>query len=307
MTTVVAGAYGLAGSALTRQLEKLNRLVIPLGRKDLDFTDRKKTFSTIRELAPSTLFISAAKVGGIKANDSSPVDFLSVNIQIQTNLLDAAHYARVNRVIFLASSCIYPKFGKQPLVEDDLMSGKLEPTNSAYAIAKIAGIELVKSYRKQYGYDWISLIPSNLYGPGDNFSFEQGHALSALIAKFWKAKRLEEKEVELWGDGSPKREFLYVDDFASAAVLCGDSYSSNTPINIGTGEDISIKDLAGIVASIIGYEGKISWSNDELNGTPRKLLNISKISSLGWNPSTSLKEGISKTVDWYSKMAQNDY
>ena len=306
MKVVVAGGYGLAGSAIVRALETLGRDVFPLGRKNVDFTDRRETFAVIGELKPEVLFIAAAKVGGIKANNESPVDFLSINLQIQTNLLDAAHQAKVNRVVFLASSCIYPKFGKQPLKEEYLMSGKLEPTNSAYAIAKLAGIELTQSYRKQYGHDWISIIPSNLYGPGDNFNPEEGHVLASLVNKFWRAKRDNIKSISLLGDGSPKREFLFVDDFAEAAILCADLYSSDAPINIGTGSDISINDLSKIVTNTIGYDGKVSWSGSQMNGTPRKLLDIRKISNLGWKANTNIKDGVRKTVDWYSNLGPDD-
>lgn len=306
MKVVVAGGYGLAGSAIVRALETLGRDVFPLGRKNVDFTDRRETFAVIGELKPEVLFIAAAKVGGIKANNESPVDFLSINLQIQTNLLDAAHQAKVNRVVFLASSCIYPKFGKQPLKEEYLMSGKLEPTNSAYAIAKLAGIELTQSYRKQYGHDWISIIPSNLYGPGDNFNPEEGHVLASLVNKFWRAKRDNIKSISLLGDGSPKREFLFVDDFAEAAILCADLYSSDDPINIGTGSDISINDLSKIVTNTIGYDGKVSWSGSQMNGTPRKLLDIRKISNLGWKANTNIKDGVRKTVDWYSNLGSDD-
>jgi GDP-L-fucose synthase len=302
MTNVVAGGYGLAGSSIVRSLEKSKKAVVPLGRRDVDFTNREETFSALKVIRPNTLYVAAAKVGGIKANNALPVDFLSLNLQIQTNILDAAYEAKVNRVVFLASSCIYPKFGQQPLKEEYLMTGPLEPTNSAYAMAKLAGIELVKSYRKQFGLDWISVIPSNLYGPGDNFNPKNGHVLASLIHRFSKAAQEGVNELQLLGDGSPKREFLYVDDFASAVILCADKYKSDSPINIGTNAETTIQELAEIISKLSGYKGKINWDGNEMNGTPRKLLDISKISLLGWTPRTKLEDGIRKTITWYSKL-----
>lgn len=301
MTILVAGATGLVGSAIVRELEKTNRANKGISSKDVDLLDRAVTFKFLKEFKPSVVIDAAARVGGIGANNSHPVDFLTRNIQIQSNLMDAAHEAGVKNFVFLGSSCIYPRNCAQPMKEEYIMTGELEQTNSAYAIAKIAGLELIKSYRKQFGHKWISVMPTNLYGPNDNFDLENSHVFPALIRKFVEGKRNNQKSVTLWGSGSPKREFLHVDDLAKAILVCLEKYDSDQHINIGTGEDLSIKDLAIKVAKTAGFEGEIIWDASKPDGTPRKVLEVSKIMNLGWKPSITLDQGISETVQWYQE------
>jgi GDP-L-fucose synthase len=258
-----------------------------------------KTFTFVQEINPSVIIDAAAKVGGIGGNNEYPVEFLSQNLQIQSNLMDAAHAAKTENFLFLGSSCIYPRNSLQPIKEDYLLTGELEQTNSAYAIAKIAGIELIKSYRKEYGHKWISAMPTNLYGPHDNFDLENGHVLPVLIRKFIEAKKNSSSEVNLWGSGSPLREFLHVDDLARAVLICIEKYDDPQQINIGSGVEISIKDLASKIAVIVGYSGKIVWNADKPDGTPRKVLDITKVSNLGWKPIITLDQGIASTVEWY--------
>ena len=301
MTILVAGATGLVGSAIVRELEKTNRPNKGISSKDVDLLDRAATFKFLKDFKPSVVIDAAARVGGIGANNSHPVDFLTRNIQIQSNLMDAAHEAGVKNFVFLGSSCIYPRNCAQPIKEEYIMTGELEQTNSAYAIAKIAGLELIKSYRKQYGHKWISVMPTNLYGPNDNFDLENSHVFPALIRKFVEGKRGKQNSVTLWGSGSPKREFLHVDDLAKAILVCLEKYDSDQHINIGTGEDLSIKDLAVKVAEAAGFEGEIIWDASKPDGTPRKVLDVSKIINLGWKPSITLDQGISQTVQWYQE------
>ena len=299
MTILVAGGSGLVGSAIIRELKRLNKDVIGISSKDVDLLDRKKTFEFINNLKPAAIIDSAAKVGGIGGNNSYPVEFLSQNLQIQSNLMDAAHAAKVSKFVFLGSSCIYPKDCAQPMKEEYLLTGALEQTNSAYAVAKIAGIELIKSYRKEYGYKWISLMPTNMYGPNDNFDLENGHVLPVLIRKFIEAKRSDSGKVTLWGSGSPLREFLHVDDLAKAIVLCLDKYDDSKQINIGSGHEVSIKDLADKISKAVGFSGEISWDSSKPDGTMRKVLDSSKMAKLGWKPLISLDQGIASTVEWY--------
>jgi len=299
MTILVAGGTGLVGSAIVRALKKANEDVIGISSKDVDLLDRVKTFTFVQEINPSVIIDAAAKVGGIGGNNEYPVEFLSQNLQIQSNLMDAAHAANTENFLFLGSSCIYPRNSLQPIKEDYLLTGELEQTNSAYAIAKIAGIELIKSYRKEYGHKWISAMPTNLYGPHDNFDLENGHVLPVLIRKFIEAKKNSLSEVNLWGSGSPLREFLHVDDLARAVLICIEKYDDPQQINIGSGVEISIKDLASKIAAIVGYSGKIVWNADKPDGTPRKVLDITKISNLGWKPIITLDQGIASTVEWY--------
>jgi GDP-L-fucose synthase len=296
----VAGHGGLVGSALTRAIDaKADLEWFGASRIDLDLLDRNKVFEYVFDTKPDSVIVAAAKVGGIVANNDFPVDFLSENLQIQTNLIDAAHNAQIRSLIFLGSSCIYPKFSEQPINEESLLTGPLEPTNEPYAIAKIAGIKLVQAYRKQFGYKWISAMPTNLYGPGDNFDLNSSHVLPALIRKFHEAK-VNGKTVEpLWGTGSPRREFLHVDDLASGVLHLLDGYDAMQPINIGTGYDISIKDLADLVARVIGYSGEIHWDSNRPDGTPRKLLDISRILETGWQPTIELGDGIESTYEWF--------
>ena len=299
MTILVAGGSGLVGSAIVRELKRLNKDVIGISSKDVDLLDRRQTFEFINNLKPTAIIDSAAKVGGIGGNNSYPVEFLSQNLQIQSNLMDAAHAAKVSKFVFLGSSCIYPKDCAQPMKEEYLLTGALEQTNSAYAVAKIAGIELIKSYRKEYGYKWISVMPTNMYGPNDNFDLENGHVLPVLIRKFIEAKRSDSGKVTLWGSGSPLREFLHVDDLAKAIVLCMDKYDDSKQINIGSGQEVSIKDLADKISKAVGFSGEISWDSSKPDGTMRKILDSSKIANLGWKPLISLDQGIASTVEWY--------
>jgi len=299
MTILVAGGSGLVGSAIVRELKGLSKDVIGISSKDVDLLDRKKTFEFINNLKPASIIDSAAKVGGIGGNNSYPVEFLSQNLQIQSNLMDAAHAAKVSKFVFLGSSCIYPKDCAQPMKEEYLLTGALEQTNSAYAVAKIAGIELIKSYRKEYGYKWISVMPTNMYGPNDNFDLENGHVLPVLIRKFIEAKRSDSGKVTLWGSGTPLREFLHVDDLAKAIVLCMDKYDDSRQINIGSGQEVSIKDLADKISKAVGFSGEISWDSSKPDGTMRKILDSSKIADLGWKPLISLDQGIASTVEWY--------
>ncbi len=301
MTILVAGATGLVGSAIVREFERVGKTVKGISSKDVDLLDRKETFAYLEDLKPVTVIDAAARVGGIGANNSHPVDFLTQNIQIQSNLMDAAHQANVKNFVFLGSSCIYPRNCNQPIKEEYIMTGELEQTNSAYAIAKIAGLELIKSYRKQFGHKWISVMPTNLYGPNDNFDLENSHVFPALIRKFVEGKRNNAESVTLWGSGLPKREFLNVDDLAKAILLCLEKYDSDQHINIGTGEDLDIKELAFKIANAAGFTGDIIWDSSKPDGTPRKVLDISKITNLGWKPSISLDSGIAQTVQWYQE------
>jgi GDP-L-fucose synthase len=299
MTILVAGGSGLVGSAIVRELKRLNQDVIGISSKDIDLLDRSKTFEFINNLKPTAIIDSAAKVGGIGGNNSYPVEFLSQNLQIQSNLMDAAHAAKVSKFVFLGSSCIYPRDCAQPIKEEYLLTGELEQTNSAYAVAKIAGIELIKSYRKEYGYKWISVMPTNMYGPNDNFDLENGHVLPVLIRKFVEAKRSGSGNVTLWGSGAPLREFMHVDDFAKAVVFCMDKYDDSKQINVGSGREISIRDLADKISKAVGFSGEIIWDSSKPDGTMRKVLDSSKIANLGWKPLISLDQGIASTVEWY--------
>jgi GDP-L-fucose synthase len=301
MTILVSGATGLAGSAIKAEFEKKVEKVIGISSQDINLLDRNATFEYINELKPRVVIDAAAIVGGIGANSNFPAEFLSKNIQIQTNLMDASHNAGVQKFLFLSSSCVYPRNCPQPIKEEYLLTGPLEQTNSAYAIAKISGMELIKSYRRQFAHKWISVMPTNLYGPNDNFDLESSHVFPALIRKFIEAKQSGAKSVNLWGSGKPKREFLHSNDLAKAIVVCLEKYDSEGPINIGSGMDISIADLAKQIANIVEFNGEITWDRDKPDGTPQKLLDIKKISDLGWKPSISLDEGITLTVDWYLK------
>jgi GDP-L-fucose synthase len=301
MTILVAGGTGLVGSAIVRELEKANKKVIGISSKDVNLLDRAKTFSYIKDLKPNVIIDAAAKVGGVGSNNAFPVEFLSQNLQIQSNLMDAAHEAKVKKFVFLGSSCIYPRNCSQPIKEDYLLTGELEQTNSAYAVAKIAGIELIKSYRKEYGHPWISVMPTNLYGPTDNFDLENSHVLPALVRKFVEAKRENLSEVVLWGSGTPLREFLHVDDLAKAILVCLEKYDDSEQINIGSGDEISIKDLGQKIANLTGFTGKVIWDANRPDGTPRKVLDSTKMNKLGWKPSITLDQGIAATVEWFQE------
>ena len=301
MTILVAGGTGLVGSAIVREFKRVNKDVVGISSKDVNLLDRDKTFAYIKNLNPTAIIDAAAKVGGIGGNNAFPVEFLTQNLQIQSNLMDAAHAAKTEKFVFLGSSCIYPRNCPQPIKEDYLLTGELEQTNSAYAIAKITGIELIKSYRKEYGYKWISIMPTNLYGPNDNFDLQNGHVLPVLVRKFVEAKKSNSSEVILWGSGSPLREFLHVDDLAKAILICMEKYDDLQQINIGSGMEVSIKDLADKIGAIVGYSGRIVWDANKPDGTPRKVLDITKVSNLGWKPSITLDQGIASTVEWYQE------
>ena len=299
----VAGNTGLVGSAIIRMLKEKghnNILSSPSSHWDL-----RKQYDVDRFFEfnkPEYVFLAAAKVGGIGANSEQPAEFIYDNLMIQTNIIDAAYRHGVKKLVFLGSSCIYPKFPKMPITEDQLLTGSLEGSNDAYAIAKIAGIKMCQAYRKQYGFNAISLMPTNLYGPGDNFDLENSHVLPALIAKFHGSlEKSKHWEVALWGDGTPMREFLHVDDLAEAAVTCMQKYDSEEIINVGTGEDVTIKELAETIADVVGYKNDVKWLTDKPNGTPRKVLNVDKMKSLGWEPKIGLREGIESTYEWYKE------
>jgi GDP-L-fucose synthase len=290
----------MVGSAVWRHLETrgFSNLV---GRrsKELDLREAEATRDFFAEVRPSYVIVAAARVGGILANDSRPVDFLSDNLRIQLNVLDAAAEFGVDRLLFLGSSCIYPRLAAQPITEDALLTGPFEETNKAYAIAKIAGIAHVQAIRRQYGRSFICAMPTNLYGPGDNFDPATSHVLPALIRRFHEAKRRGDAAVTVWGTGSPRREFLHVDDLAAACLVLLEGYDSDQPINVGTGVDLTIRELAGIVAEVVGFGGEVEFDSSKPDGTPRKVLNISRISSLGWRPRIPLRAGIADLVKWY--------
>jgi GDP-L-fucose synthase len=301
MKIYVAGHRGLVGSAIVRAVEAGGKHTwMGKTRSDLDLLDRKAVFDYVESEKPDAIVIAAAKVGGIHANNTFPVQFLTENLQIETNLMDAAHAAGIPRLLFLGSSCVYPKHAQQPIKEEYLLTGELEKTNEAYALAKISGLKLVQAYRSQYGHKWISAMPANMYGPGDNFDLENSHVLPALIRKFHDAKTRGENRVVLWGTGSPLREFLHSDDLASACVFLLENYDDEIAINIGSGKDLTIKDLAELIKNIVGFTGEIDWDTSKPDGTPRKLLDASRINSLGWAPIISLSEGISSTYEWFS-------
>ena len=299
MKVVVAGSTGLAGSAISAAFSAQGHEVIGLNRSVVDLMDGAATQQFLINTKPDLVVDAAAKVGGIGANNTFPVEFLADNITIQCNLMNAAHAAKVEKFVFLGSSCIYPRDCAQPIKEEYLMTGPLEATNSAYAIAKIAGIELINSYRKEYGTRWISLMPTNLYGPRDNFDLAASHVLPAFIRRFVDAAETGAEKVVLWGSGSPLREFLHVDDLAQAVVVASEKYDSSLHLNVGTGEDLSIKELASVVAKSAGFRGEIEWDSSKPDGTPRKVLDVSRIKALGWKPTITLEEGVASTIAWY--------
>ena len=299
MRLYVAGIKGMVGSAIALEAQEQGHEVIGRPSKELDLTERGAVFDELLNTKPSHLIIAVGKVGGIGANSAMPVDFLSINLQIQTNLIDAAHSAGVKRVLFLGSSCIYPKLASQPINESELLTGELEPTNAPYAIAKIAGLKLIEAYRVQFGHRWISAMPTNLYGPRDNFNIETAHVLPALIHRIHQAKIANTSQVTIWGDGTPLREFLHVEDLARACLMLLDKYDDSAAINIGSGQEITIARLAKLASKTIGFKGDIAFDMERPNGTPRKLLDSSKISELGWKPRISLENGIALTYDWF--------
>jgi GDP-L-fucose synthase len=298
---LVAGAKGMVGSAIVRNLkEKGYTNIIEATRNRVDFTDQEETKEFFEKTKPEYVFVAAAKVGGIMANSNYKGDFLYQNLMIQNNIIHNSLVNDVTKLLFLGSSCIYPRLATQPITEDQLMTGALEPTNDAYAIAKIAGIMLCQAYRQQHGFNTISLMPTNIYGPNDNFDTQTSHVLPAMIAKFHSALNHSEYwQVKLWGDGSAMREFLHVDDLAEACYICMENYDEPEHINVGTGEDVTIKQLAETIADVVGYDRHINWDTTKPNGTPRKVLNVDKIKSLGWESKIGLREGIEKTYEWY--------
>jgi len=294
----IAGHLGMVGSAINRRLEKLgfNNLILKTSRQ-LDLRNQEAVNNFFNKEKPDFVFLAAAKVGGIVANSTYKAEFLFDNLMIQSNVIDSAYKSNVKKLLFLGSSCIYPKFAKQPILEEELLSGKLEPTNDAYAIAKITGIKLCESYREQYGVNFISVMPTNLYGPNDNYDLKTSHVLPALLKKMHIAKIKNLSSVEIWGSGTPMREFLHADDLADACIFLMNTYSEKDFINIGTGTDISIKDLALLIKEIVGFDGKLVFNAEKPDGTPRKLLDVKKLNDLGWKYKIRLKEGIKQVYE----------
>ncbi len=303
----VAGHRGLVGSAIVRSLEEKGYTnVIGRTHHELDLTNQADVFRFFEEEKPEYVVLAAAHVGGINANQTYPADFIYINSIIQCNVIKAAHDHHVKKLLFLGSSCIYPKMAPQPIPEDALLTGPLETTNEAYAIAKISGMEMCKFFKRQYGDDFISCMPTNLYGPNDNFNLETSHVMPAMIRKFDDAKKANADFVELWGTGSPLREFLYVDDMADACVYLLENYSGEQHVNIGTGKEITIKGLAELVKKVVGFEGEIRWNSDMPDGTPRKLCDVSKLHSIGWKEKVDLEEGIRREYEWYLSQDEKD-
>lgn len=296
----VAGHRGLVGAAIVRQLQQAGfKNLLLRTHHELDLTQQAAVNDFFQKARPEYVFLAAAKVGGIHANDTYPADFIRDNLQIQTNIIDAAYRTGVKKLLFLGSSCIYPKFTPQPMSENTLLTGPLEPTNQWYAIAKIAGIKMCQAYRKQYGFNAIAVMPTNLYGIGDNFNLENAHVLPALIRKFHEAKTQSLSAVTVWGTGTPRREFLYVADLANAALFLMENYNSDEIINVGWGEDVSIRELAEIIKDVVGYRGQLVFDTSKPDGMPQKLLDISRLRQLGWNAQISLREGIESTYRWF--------
>lgn len=298
----IAGHTGMVGSAILRKLKSENYTNLILkSRKELDLINQEAVENFLNTEKPEYVFLAAAKVGGIYANESKSADFIYENLMIQNNLITSSFNNNVKKLLFLGSSCIYPKKSNLPIAEDQILTGPLEETNKSYAIAKIAGLQLCQSFRKQYGFNAISIMPTNLYGPNDNFSLETSHVLPALIRKFHEAKANNSDSVTCWGDGSPLREFLYVDDLADASLFCMKNYDESEPVNIGTGKEISIQELSELIKSVTGFKGNILWDESKPNGTHSKLLNVSKINNLGWVSKIDLEDGIKKTYKWFTK------
>jgi GDP-L-fucose synthase len=296
----VAGHSGLVGNAVVRLLQERGFTnLITRSRAEVDLRDERAVRDFFAEEAPEVVVLAAAKVGGIKANMDAPVEFLIENLQIQNNVIRMAHEAGARKLVFLGSSCIYPKFAPQPIPESALLSGPLEPTNEPYAIAKIAGVKLCQAFVREYGANFISAMPTNLYGPGDNFDLETSHALAALLRKAHEAKMSGVGEMIVWGTGEPRREFLHVDDLAAAVLFLLEKYDSPEIINVGCGEDISIRELAELICDVVGFRGELKWDRSKPNGTPRKLLDVSKIKKLGWQPTISLRDGVARLYEWF--------
>jgi GDP-L-fucose synthase len=311
---LVAGAKGMVGSAIIRHLQKnAYTNIVEATRKQVDFTSQVETQVYMRTVNPDYVFVAAARVGGILGNRDHKAQMIYENLMIQNNIIDAAYQNKVEKLLFLGSSCIYPKFPNLPITEDQLLTGPLELSNDSYAIAKIAGIKMCESYRDQYGFNAISLMPCNLYGPNDNFDLHNSHVLPAMIRKFHEGKNVIDydlgesfaPDITLWGDGSAMREFLHVDDLASACLTAMLEYDGRGHLNVGTGEDITIKELSQTIADVVGFKGGIRWDTDKPNGTPKKVMSIDKIKDLGWKPSIDLKSGIQDTYKWYKKQIDN--
>lgn len=302
----LAGHNGLVGKAIHQELKSQGfDNIITKSSKELNLKEQSAVADFFKENKPDIVILAAAKVGGIKANSDYPADFIYDNLAIELNVIHQAYKRGVKKLVFLGSSCIYPRHAPQPIKEEDLLSSPLEKTNEPYAIAKIAGLKLCESYNKQYGTDFISCMPTNLYGPGDNFDLKSSHVMPALIAKFVSAKKENKNQVEVWGTGKVKREFLYVEDLAKAVVFLMQNYQGNMPLNVGTGEDVSIHELASLIKDVVGYKGKLVFNPTYPDGTPRKLLDVSRIKKLGWEAKTPLKKGIEKTVKWYEDNYEN--
>ena len=297
----VAGHRGMVGSAVCRQLENEDCNIIKAGRDEVNLVNQAEVNDWMNAVKPDAIVLAAAKVGGILANKNFPVNFLYENLMIEANIIHAAHLNKVERLLFLGTSCIYPRLADQPIKEDSLLSGALEPTNEWYAIAKITGIKLIQAYRKQYGYDWISAMPTNLYGPGDNYDLESSHVLPALLRKFHEAKISNSSDVMVWGSGKPLREFMHCDDLAGALLFLLKNYSDYEHINVGSGNEVSIRELVEIIAKIVGYEAKITWDEQKPDGTPRKLMDSTKLQRLGWDGGRSLFDGIFHTYNTWLK------
>jgi GDP-L-fucose synthase len=299
---LIAGSSGMVGRGIVRIAKSQGITdIVEVTSKTCDLRNLQKTRELLLDTKPDVVIDAAAKVGGILANSTEPVDFMLNNLQIQTNLFSASHEADVRKVVFLSSSCVYPKLAEQPIKESSLLTGSLEETNSAYAVAKIAGMRLIQAYRQQYNHNWISVMPTNLFGTFDNFSTSTSHVLPALIRKFHDAKTKNESKVTLWGSGKPKRELMEVDEFARALLLIVEKYNDAETINIGTGKDLSIKEISEIVKEVVGFHGEVVWDESKPDGTPRKLLDISKITKLGYQPDEDLKTGIAKTYEWFKQ------
>src|SRR5438094_4269615 len=296
----VAGHHGLVGSALVRRLEQEGFHNLPKrDRSQLDLADERAVHDLFAQERPAIVIFAAARVGGIKANNDYPVEFLLDNLRIQNSVIYAAHKAGVRKLLFMGSSCIYPKFAPQPIPETALLNGPLEPTNEAYAIAKIAGIKLCQAFSREYGANFISVMPTNLYGPNDNFDLETSHVLPALLRKAHEAKSRKDKKLIVWGTGKPRREFLHVDDLASACLLLLEKYDSPEIINVGCGEDVSIRELAELICDVVGFNGELAWDATKPDGVPRKLLDVTKLNNLGWHTTIPLRDGIARTYDWF--------
>lgn len=296
----VAGHRGMVGGAIVRALQQQGiDNIITRSSSELDLKNQQAVNEFFTEFHPDYVFLAAAKVGGIHANDTYPADFIRDNLLIQTNVIDAAFRAKCKKLLFLGSTCIYPKMAPQPIKEEYLLTGSLEPTNEWYAIAKIAGLKMCAAYRRQYGFDAISVMPTNLYGPGDNFGLENSHVLPALMRRFHDAKKNGDSQVSVWGSGTPRREFLHVDDLADAVLYLMENYSAEEPVNIGIGDDISIRELAETIKEVVGYEGDLVFDSTKPDGTPRKLLDVSRLNGLGWTASTMLETGIRDTYQWF--------